>query len=248
MARDATSQDSISNATRSRASFSGHGHAKGAAGYRDPSAVDIDCDFLTGSGQSLALNPPPEGFGTIRIGVAWDQMEIEEKVLFGALTRRRLVDVDLDLGCLYELKDGSRGALQPFGEIYGSYTEPPYIRLSGDEREGDEEGEDEYMSINGAKWSEIKRILLYVYIYDGTPDWASIKPQIHIHAPGENPMIVTLKTNRREMRLCALAGLENVRGGIRVVNYAEYYPGHAEMDRAHGFGLEWDDGRKAPQK
>ncbi len=244
MSRQKSSVDSLTAATESRASFSGHGNSKGAAGYQDPDDVSIECDFLNDAGQSLSINPPEGGFQNIRIGLAWDQLVVEKKAMFGLVSTKQTQDVDLDLGCIYELQDGSRGALQPFGEMFGALKKPPYIRLSGDEREGDEEGEDEYMMINGQKWPEIKRLLLYVYIYDGAPHWAQIKPQVHIYAPGEAPMIVTLHTYREEMRLCALAGLENVRNGIRLTNYTEYYPGHAEMDRAHGFGIQWDEGSK----
>jgi tellurite resistance protein TerA len=57
-------------------------------------------------------------------------------------------------------------------------------------------------------------------------------------------MIVTLQTFRSELSLCALAELENVRGGMKLKSHTEYYPGHAEMDRAFGYGLHWSDGAK----
>lgn len=50
---------------------------------------------------------------------------------------------------------------------------------------------------------------------------------------------------RSELNVCVIAGLENVRNGIKLSHYTEYYPGHAEMDRAFGYGLQWDDGEKA---
>ncbi len=244
MARDRSSVDSISEATRGRARFSGHGNSKGAAGFKDSSSVDVHADFLDESGQTVSINPHAEGFGDISIGLEWDQMMVEQKKYFGMVRTRKLQDVDLDLGCLYELQDGRRGALQPFGNSFGCLDSYPYIMLSGDEREGDEEGDDEHMLVNGKFWNEIKKILIYVYIYEGAPHWASIKPRIHVRIPGENPMTVTLTTYRSELPICALAGLENIRGGLRLSNYTEYFPGHAEMDRAFGFGLHWSDGSK----
>ena len=239
-----TSVDSMAEATRSRADFSGHGGSKGAAGYQEPGAATIECDFLDEEGQSLSVNPAAEGFENISIGLAWDQMIRHEKKLFGLMTVKKVIDVDLDLGCFYELQDGTRGVLQPFGDQYGSLDSAPFIQLSGDEREGDEEGDDEFILINGLKWPEIKRVLIYVYIYGGVPNWGMLKPQAHVRVPGESPMIVTLHTTRSELSLCALAMIENVRGGLRLTNHTEYFPGHAEMDRAFGFGLDWEDGEK----
>ncbi len=239
MARQQNPTDSLSSATRSRARFSGHGNSKGASGYRE------EADLIDESGQIVSINAPEGGFPGISIGLEWDQMMIEESKLFGLLKMKGLKDVDLDLGCLYELQDGTRGALQPFGDYYGAMDDAPFIMLSGDEREGDEEGDDEHMLINGKHWGQIKRILIYVYIYEGAPHWASIKPKIHVRIPGETPLVVTLTTYRSELSLCALTELENVRGGLRIKNHTEYYPGHSEMDRAFGFGLHWSDGEKS---
>ncbi len=249
MSRDSSSQDSLMEATRSRAKFSGHGKAKGAAGY----VSDTDDDaygFLGTTGQHEIINPQKDGFEKIRIGAAWQNIIVEEAGFFGKLLKKATKQgVDLDLGCLYELQDGRRGAIQAFGEMHGSYNEEPYISLTDDDRTGDDDddddGEDEIIFVNGAKWPEIKRLLIYLYIYDGANDWAQIQPQIQIRVPGEKPMIVTLHTHKSELSLCAVAGLENVRNGIKLVNYTEYYPGHAEMDRAYGFGLEWADGEKS---
>lgn len=241
------SQQSLADANRERGRFSQHGSSKGSAGYVDPDDLDNNnADFLGRSGDSLAASPPPEGFGEITLAAAWDTREVMDQSFFGRMFhRRKKVDIDLDLGCLYELQDGHRGAIQAFGNQMGSYNEMPYMSLTGDERSGNKDGDDEAIHLNGAMWPKVKRLLIYVYIYRGALDWAQVKPQIHIRIPGLKPMIVTLATHHRQLGICAIAGLENVRNGIRVTNHTEYFPGHAEMDRAFGFGLEWDSGSKA---
>lgn len=244
MSQDSSHQAMI-DATRSRAKFSGHGRAKGAAGYKGDDCATMECDFLDEGGQSLSLDKPKKGFPDIKIGLEWDQIIVEKKVL-GLFKTQVKKDVDLDLGCFYELQNGSRGVLQAFGDIRGSYDSPPYIILSRDEREGDEEGDDEHLIVNGQKWDNIKRIILYVYIYEGVPHWGQLKPKIHVRIPDQNPMTVTLQAAKDEFDICVLAGIENVRGGLKLTNYTEYYPGQAEMDRAFGFGLEWEDGEKKP--
>jgi len=240
------SLSSIQNATKSRAKFSGRGRARGAAGYVNPSDVSGNYDFVKQSGETQSISPPEGGFTKIKVGAAWDNLFVEDTALFGLIKKKRKANIDLDLGCLYELEDGTRGAIQAFGKLFGKIKEPPYIRLSEDERTGDSDGDDEFMMINGRKWPEIKRILVYVYIYDGAMDWAQVKPQIQIRVPNQPPIVVTLSAHMKDLGLCVIAGLENVRNGIVVTNYTEYFPGHAEMDRAYGFGLEWDDGRKSP--
>lgn len=240
-----TSVDALAEATRSRASFSGHGAALGAAGYREASDHPENCEFLGEPGQGIAISPGKGGFESIMIGVAWDNVITDNAGFFGKWFKKvKKVGVDLDIGCLYELKDGTRGSIQAFGEKFGAFDKPPYIALSGDERTGNAEGHDEYILVNGAHWKEIKRILVYIYIYQGAPSWSQIKPQIVVDVPGENDFYVTLQAHDDALALCAVAELENVRGGIRLTNRTEYFPGHNEMDRAFGFGLEWGDGRK----
>ena len=255
MTGDNSSRNSIIEATRSRAKFSKHGNTKGAAGFISPYDDDQPASFLSKPGETAIVNPTKEGIADFEIGVAWDNVTplqgktkktgFFEKILGKA---EKVVEkskgVDLDVGCLYELKNGKRGAIQAFGEMFGSLEEEPYIKLSGDERTGEAEGEDEIIFVNGKRWDEFKRIIIYVYIYGGADSWEMVKPQIQVRVPEEKPMIVSLSARREELALCAVAGLENVRGGIRMTNFLEYFPGHAEMDRAFGFGLEWADGRK----
>ncbi len=241
------SQDSLAEATRSRASFSGHGSSKGAAGHRDESENDYagSCEFLTEIGNFIAIDPQEGGYDFIKLAVAWDNIAAQKSNMFGKFFKKiRKKGVDLDIGCLYELNDGTRGTLQAFGEKFGSYDAPPFMELSGDERTGDSEGDDESITVNGAHWSEIKRVLVYLYIYDGVSRWDEINPKIEVDIPGENDLIVSLGAEDHTLDLCAVAMIDNVRGGIKLTNLTEYFPGHEEMDRAFGFGLEWDDGSK----
>lgn len=239
------SHSSLVNATRSRAEFSGHGQALGAAGKRVISLDPDNAETLRAPGQSIAINPHDYGFDEILIGVEWDQIVKNDSSLLGKLFgQKKTINVDMDIGCLYELHDGSRGAIQAFGEKWGAYDDPPYIRLSGDEREGDEDGFDEILHIKGKNWDQIKRVLVYLYIYDGASNWAEINPRVMIDIPGKEDLIVTLSAYEDHLDLCAIGMLENVRGGIRLTNHTEYFPGHEEMDRAFGFGLSWTDGEK----
>ncbi len=241
------SMASLLEANRDRAVQSTHG-GLGAAGYISQHDSDQPGHFLTQPGEIAVVNLPQSGIlPNFDIGVAWDNVAVEDETgLLKKFIKKNIVQagVDIDLGCLYQLKNGARGGLQAFGEAHGALEAEPFIFLSGDERTGDRAGPDETLKVNGAHWNDIERILIYVYIYDGARDWSSVRPQIQVRVPGEQPMVVTLNTRKEEMCVCALAGLENVRGGVKMTSYLEYFPGHAEMDRAFGFGLTWETGSK----
>jgi tellurite resistance protein TerA len=244
--REKTSVDSIAEATRNRAKFSGHGDALGAAGKRVASTVEGSSNHLREPGSCIAINPKEEGgFKSITIGVEWDNVKLEDANAVEKVLKKTLkIGVDLDLGCLYELADGSRGAVQAFGDKYGSADKPPYIKLSGDETTGNSEGLDEVITIKGVHWGKISRILVYLYIYEGAPNWAEINPRVTIDVPGNEDLLVSLSNHNDKHVVCAVGGLENVNGGIKLTNYTEYFPGHDEMDRAFGFGLEWGEAKQ----
>lgn len=245
MAESKTSVGSLANATKTVSKFSGHNQALGDAGYKDPNHMGGKTGNMSNVGESRSFTLPEKGFDKIKIGAAWDNVSMPDESFFGKMLKRVThKGVDIDLGCMYALKDGTRGAIQAFGEMWGNYDEAPYIKLSGDERTGDAEGDDEFLLINGKKWNEVERLLIYVYIYEGAPNWALIKPRLHLMMQGEEPMIVVPEVSKTDLPVCAIAELKNIDNGIKLINQTEYFPGHAELDRAYGFGLDWDDGEK----
>ena len=237
------SQSGLLDANKNRAEFSGHGRARGAAGFIDPDQGS-GYDYLGSREDNLAITAPEGGFGTITLAASWDNTKTDLLSTVGKVLGIKS-GIDLDLGCLYELQDGQRGAVQSFGDLKGNFDNPPFLTLSGDETTGDKAGDDEWIKINGAQWPKIKRLLIYIYIYDGASNWSEFSPQVQVRIPGQKPMVVTITSTNDDMDICAVAGVENIRNGIKLTNYTEYFPGHAEMDRAFGFGLEWADGEKA---
>ena len=146
MSRERLSTDSLNEATRERAHFSGHGDAKGAEGAHGETAGSEGNGFLTEPGQTAIANPQEFGFRDIRIGMQWGRREAAAESqgllhkLVEGMTGHAGSAVDLDLGCLYELQSGERGAIQAFGDLFGKFDEAPFITLSGDDRTGDKEG------------------------------------------------------------------------------------------------------------
>ncbi len=245
MSKDSPSVNSLTEATRSRASFSGHGNSKGAAGVRMIGYDPENCEYLSEPGQSIAISPGADGFEDMKISVEWDNISLQQSGFFGKMFKKaRKVGVDLDLGCLYEMQDGTRGAMQAFGEKHGCFDSAPFMALSEDERTGNKEGHDEFIRLNGVHWPKIKRVLIYIYIYDGTLRWSDIRPKIFLDVPGEDDLVVRLRQHNDALPICAVGQIENIRNGLKLTNHTEFFPGHDEMDRAFGFGLDWTEGKK----
>jgi tellurite resistance protein TerA len=155
-----------------------------------------------------------------------------------------MVNVDLDLACMYELADGSKGVVQPLGEFHGDLDAPPYIQMSGDDRFGGTSGETLY--INFDKRDEFKRLLVFVYIYDGTPAFDRAHAKVEIF-PGSGPRIeIPLNEREPQARSCAVVLIENVKGELTVRREVKYVYGfQAEIDRLYGWGLQWGRGYKS---
>ena len=155
-----------------------------------------------------------------------------------------MVKVDLDLACLYELKDGSKGVVQSLGGLLGEINAPPYVKLSGDDRFGGSSGETIYVNLDHK--DEIKRLLVFVYIYDGTPAFDRTHAVVTL-IPSSGPRIeIGLDERAPEARSCAVLLIEHDSKGHlvarREVRYV--YGFQSELDRLYGWGLQWGRGYK----
>ncbi len=152
--------------------------------------------------------------------------------------------IDLDLGCLYEMKDGRKGAVQALGNAFGSLQYPPFISLDGDDRTG-AAAAGENLRINGDKIAEIKRILVYTFIYEGIANWKQADAVVTIKYPGAEDIIVRMdEFNSRDI-MCGLVLFENRDDEtFSVEKIIRFFPGHQELDRAFGWGMNWKPGRK----
>lgn len=183
-------------------------------------------------GQKVSLVKVNNGLGEILINLNWRQP-----------TGFFAVPIDLDLGCLYELKDGSKGAIQALGNLFGSLSSPPYIALDGDDRSG-ASAEGENLRINGAMVPMIRRILVYTFIYEGIANWQGADGVVTVKCPGSPEIIVHMDEYGSSKRMCAIAMLENINDTLSVEKIVKFFDGHRYMDQAFDWGLEWVAGRK----
>lgn len=221
--------------------------------------VNLSKVTLTKSAPAVSLSKQGSGAGLLRVNLNWNARPMTAQPTGGGGFLKRLagaaagkgVDasggIDLDLACLYEYTDGSKGVVQALGNALrdrNSFGSDPIVWLDGDDRSGTNSG-GENLFINLARSASIQRILVFTFIYEGAPNWADAAavvtlfptsgPQVEMHLDEADP----------RSRMCAIALLEN-RGGEIVVNREVKYiqGGQDAVDRAYGWGLRWAAGRK----
>ena len=205
-----------------------------------PAPVNLGKITLDKRGSSVSLDKRAGAeLGEILINLNWSAPAAKP----GLLSRLRGGGIDLDLGCLYELRDGTKSAVQALGDTFGNYAGPPYVALDADDRSG-QRNEGENLRINGAHWNEIARILVYAFIYRGVTNWAEADARIRIRSAGQPEIEVRLDSHRNDRQMCAIAMLENQQGAVRITKLVDYHRGHLDMDQRYNWGLDWVRGRK----
>ena len=182
------------------------------------------------------------GLGEILVNLNWNAKPAK-KGLLGTLFGGSQ-GIDLDLGCLYELKDGQKGAVQALGNGFGALNRPPYIALDGDDRTG-AAAAGENLRINGDQIGNIKRILVYTFIYEGIANWKQADAIVTIRYPGAEDLVVKMDEYNSSDGMCGLALMENVNDEtFSVEKIIRFFPSHRELDQAFHWGLRWKTGRK----
>lgn len=194
-------------------------------------------------GQKVSLEKKSSaGLGEILVNLNWNARPVK-KGLFSAFIGGGQ-GIDLDLGCLFELKDGSKGTVQALGNAFGSLNQAPYIALDGDDRTGAAVA-GENLRINGNRITDIKRILVYTFIYEGIANWQQADAIVTIKYPGAEDIIVKMDTYNSSDKMCGLALFENLNDQtFSVEKIVQFYPGHQYLDQAFQWGLRWQAGRK----
>lgn len=188
-------------------------------------------------GEKVSLKKKPgQAGGEIVINLNWSRPA--KKGLFAPKA------IDLDLGCLFELTDGTRGVVQALGRAFGSLEYPPYIALDGDDRTGDV-STGENLRINVARISEIRRFVVYCFIYEGVADWRQADGVATVRCPGNPEIVVRMDEHGSKNPMCAIALFENSGGdSFTVERVVRFFRGHKDLDQAFGWGINWVPGRK----
>lgn len=200
-----------------------------------PQPLHLSKVTLTKNQPTVSLAKRNDAPGAMRVNLNWTQGR--RGFLGGGA-------VDLDLGCLYQLNNGAKGVVQALGRSFGDYHHQPYIQLDGDDRSG-RVTHGENLHINLAHLGEFKRILIFAYIYSGTPNWSAADGVVTLHPPNGAEVEVRLDSPDNSARFCAIALLKNENGDLTVTREVRYiHGGQAEVSKAYRWGLKWSPGRK----
>ncbi|MDT4894842.1 MAG: tellurite resistance protein TerA [Pseudonocardiales bacterium] len=215
-----------------------------------PSApVSLGKVTLTKAAPSVSLTKQGSAGGMLRVNLNWDARPPGSGGGGGFLKRltAQSQSLDLDLGCLYEFADGTKGVVQALGN---SFTARPrgvhenVIWLDGDDRSGAKAG-GENLFVNLSYASQIRRILVFALIYEGAANWAAADAVVTLY-PATGPEVeVRLDDPRDGARICAIAMLESNGGELTVRREINYINGGQRLlDEAYGWGMNWTAGRK----
>lgn len=164
--------------------------------------------------------------------------------------------VDLDLGCFYELLDGKkmlidglqfshgRGGDRHHQTRQGCYDNAPYIWHQGDDRGGgSSSGETILVNPNGV--SQIKRIIVYTFIYEGVAKWSETNAVVTVKVPGCDDVVVEMGQKYSNKKFCAIAQLDfGTDSSITVKKLVTFHNSHSDCDRAYGWGFNYSPGSK----
>ncbi|WP_431787712.1 TerD domain-containing protein [Streptomyces sp. G9] len=205
---------------------------------------------LTKSAPSVSLAKQGGTSGALRVNLNW---EVRKQFKgWGAKLGRAVAmhaDLDLDLCALYELTDGRKGVVQSLGNAFGSLNQPPFIHLDGDDRTG-ALSTGENMTINLDRKNLLRRVLIFVTIYEGARSFADLHATVTLQPQNGAAVDFSLDECTVPSTVCALALITNDGGDLTVQREARYLvpdrgvSPQRTIDAAYGWGMNWTPGRK----
>jgi tellurite resistance protein TerA len=209
-----------------------------------PAPVSLSKVTLTKSAPAVSLTKQGSASGVLRVNLNWNARPPGKG---GGLFKRAPATLDLDLGCLFEFTDGSKGVVQALGN---SFTAKPrdgrenVIWLDRDDRSGTNAA-GENLFVNLAYANQIKRIMVFALIYEGAANWADANGVVTLY-PANGPEVeIHLDETRDGARICGVAMLESSGGDLSVRREVKYLNGGQRLlDEAYGWGMNWTAGRK----
>lgn len=206
---------------------------------------------LTKDAPAVSLAKQGGTSGAMRVNLNWESRRPEPKGWAAKLGKAVAGNggIDLDLCALYELTDGRKGVVQALGNAFGSLSRPPYILLDGDDRTGSVSA-GENLTVNLDQKSSIRRILIFVTIYEGARSFADLHATVTLQPQNGAAIDFSLDECTVPSTVCALALISNNGGDLVVQREARYLvpdrgvSPQRTIDQAYGWGMNWTPGRK----
>ncbi|WP_241028278.1 TerD family protein [Streptomyces verrucosisporus] len=215
-----------------------------------PQPVRLSKVTLTKEAPTVSLAKQGGTSGAMRVNLDWRTRR--QPGGWGSRLSRALAPqagLDLDLCALYELTDGTKGVVQALGNAFGALHRPPYVHLDGDDRTGAvETGEN--LTINLDHKERIRRILIFVTIYEGARSFAGLNATVTLTPQHGAPVGFSLDECDLPSTVCALALITNHGGDLVVRRESRFLvpergtSPQRTVDQAYGWGMRWTPGRK----
>lgn len=199
--------------------------------------INLSKVSLTKQDKTISLKKDDSRYGAILVNLDWNQKK--SGGMFGLGQR----GIDLDLGAFVELKDGRKGIVQALGNTFGDYDNFPFAHLKEDDRTGTST-DGEWLAINGDAWSQIHRVLIFAFIYQGAANWQETDGRVRVMVPGQPEIEVKMNEFGSTHNMCAVTMLENRSGQIQISREVQFFQDHSYMDTQYGWGMQWRAGRK----
>jgi tellurite resistance protein TerA len=194
---------------------------------------------LTKRGETVNLSKSSTG-APVRLNLNWNQRPQSSGGFMKRLTSGG--NIDLDLGCLWELTTGHKGVVQALGNAFGDLDGPPFVKLDKDDRSG-AATDGENLLVSGEHSQYIKRLAVFAFIYEGVKKWSQADAVVTIHS-ADGPVTINLDETRDGVGMCAVCIIESTSSGFAIERQVQYVSGHRELDEMFGWGLNWRAGRK----
>lgn len=220
-------------------------------------AINLNKITLEKQGDSHKIDLTKKGENSTKeivINLNWSQ-EPQNKGFFSNLFGKAEA-VDLDLGCFYELQDDQKSVIDGLQFAHGlggsrdkltkqgKYTDKPWIWHTGDDR-GTGAGSGENILVNPAGLKDLKRIIVYCFIYEGAAKWEETNGVVTIKVPDNPEVVVEMGKQYNSQKFCAIAELLfDSSNSITVKKLVSFHNGHGECDKAYNWGMKWQAGSK----
>ncbi|MEV7417366.1 hypothetical protein [Streptomyces sp. NPDC089919] len=215
---------------------------------------------LTKSSPVVSLAKHGVTSGLIKVNLNWtspgaaaERSRGEARGVFGriraSLQAAAARDVDLDLGCMIVCTDGTKTVVQALGNAFGAVRSFPYVALDADDRTGANDA-GENLVINLDHQDEFQKLLLFVYIYEGSGDFRGLDAVVTLTSDRGDSFRVVLDECPPHARACAIALIRRRKGELVIEREVRWFtpqdgPGVQDViSRAYRLGMKWTPGRK----
>ena len=174
------------------------------------------------------LGGPDAADGQIAVELRW------ESRLDGAGGRARLLE--LELGCFFELADGTRGVLQTW-DNRGLLDGLPFIRLNPSEMIGGRGRQQ--MLINASQPDRFKGLTIFAFIPGGSPNWSAAGVALVTTCAGQIDVSTELTEGKNGNAIVAMLDMAFSGNAISLQHRALFAARHSDLDEQLGWDMQW---------